>query len=43
MEEAPVVILFYDEVLRFTGKDITGLGSNPINLLDLTFVQKQAE
>jgi len=38
MEEAPVVILFYDEVLRFIGKDITGLGSNPVNMLDLTHV-----
>ena len=41
MAEAPVIILFYDEVLRFTGKDISGLGSNPINLLDLTFVTKE--
>jgi len=40
MEEAPVVILFYDEVLRFAGKNITGLGSNPINLLDLSRVKK---
>jgi len=40
MEEAPVVILFYDEVLRFVRNDVKGLGSNPINLLDLTFVKK---
>ncbi|MCK4569463.1 MAG: ABC transporter substrate-binding protein [Bacteroidales bacterium] len=40
MEEAPVIILFYDEVLRFVRKDISGLGSNPINLLDLTNVIK---
>ena len=41
MEEAPVVILFYDEVLRFAGKNITGLGSNPINFLDLSRVNKR--
>lgn len=35
MQEAPVVVLFYDEVLRFVQKDIQGLGSNPVNLLDL--------
>ncbi len=40
MEEAPVVILFYDQVLRFVQKDVTGLGSNPINLLDLRYVRK---
>lgn len=41
MEEAPVVILFYDEVLRFVRKEVSGLGSNPINLLDLTYVKKK--
>ncbi|MDT8393505.1 MAG: ABC transporter substrate-binding protein [Bacteroidales bacterium] len=40
MQEAPVIILFYDEVLRFTGKNIAGLGSNPVNQLDLTKVIK---
>lgn len=40
MEEAPVVILFYDEVLRFVQKEVRGLGSNPVNLLDLTYVKK---
>lgn len=35
MAEAPVVVLFYDQVLRFTGKQVKGLGSNPLNLLDL--------
>jgi peptide/nickel transport system substrate-binding protein len=39
MEEAPVVILFYDEVLRFISKKISGLGSNPINMLELTEVK----
>lgn len=40
MEDAPVVILFYDEVLRFTSKKIHNLGSNPMNLLHLKQVIK---
>ncbi len=40
MAEAPVVVLYYDQVLRFTGKNITGLGSNPMNLLTLKNVRK---
>ncbi len=39
MREAPVVILYYDEVLRFISRKFTGLGSNPINLLDLREVK----
>ena len=35
MTEAPVVILFYDEVLRFVNKNVEGLGSNPTNMLNL--------
>ena len=41
MEDAPVIVLFYDQVLRFTRKNISGLGSNPMNLLVLKNVQKQ--
>lgn len=40
LEEAPVVVLFYDEVLRFTQKNIKRLGINPTNLLELKNVQK---
>jgi len=40
MEEAPVVILYYDEVIRFSRKNISGLGSNPLNLLNLKKVKK---
>ncbi len=40
MEEAPVVILYYDQVLRFVQKNISGLGSNPMNLLTLKKVRK---
>jgi len=40
MDEAPVVILYYDQVLRFVRKNIYGLGSNPMNLLNLKQVRK---
>ncbi|MBP1841403.1 ABC transporter substrate-binding protein [Formosa algae] len=37
---APVVPLFYDEVVRFTRKEIYNLGINPTNLLELKHVKK---
>ena len=40
MSQTPVVPLFYDEVVRFTRKNVSGLGINPINLLDLKRVRK---
>lgn len=40
MEEAPVVPLYYDQVLRFYPKGISGLEGNALNLLDLRRVQK---
>lgn len=40
IEEAPVVVLYYDQVLRFAQKNIEGLGSNPMNLLSLKRVRK---
>lgn len=40
MEQAPVVILYYDQVLRFAQKNITGLETNPMNLLILKHVKK---
>ena len=40
MAKTPVIVMFYDEVLRFTRKNVSGLGINPINLLDLKRVQK---
>ncbi len=40
MSSAPVVPLFYDEVVRFTRKDVEGLGINPTNLLELKQVRK---
>ena len=40
VEEAPVVVLYYDQVLRFTHKNISGLSSNSMNGLSLKTVQK---
>ena len=39
IEEAPVVPLFYDEVLRFSQKNIEGLTANGLNLLNLKSVK----
>jgi peptide/nickel transport system substrate-binding protein len=43
MENAPVVVLYYDMVLRFTQPNISGLGSNPMNLLTLKRVKKEGK
>ena len=40
MQNAIMVPLYYDEVIRFTQKNVQGLGINPINLLDLKRVKK---
>lgn len=40
MDEAPIVPLFYDEIIRFVQKDVTGLECNPMNLLILKRVKK---
>lgn len=40
MENAIMVPLFYDEVVRFTRKNVKGLGINPINMLDFRYVSK---
>ena len=40
MDKTPVVNMFYDEVVRFTRKEVSGLGINPINLLDIKRVKK---
>lgn len=39
MEDAPVVVLYYDKVLRFVGVNVEGMGTNPINMLDLRKVK----
>lgn len=41
MEDSPVIILYYDEVLRFVRNEVHGLGCNPLNLLSLKKVFKQ--
>jgi len=41
IKNAPIVPLYYDEVIRFTQKNVIGLGNNPINLLELKHVKKQ--
>ncbi|CAM1333733.1 ABC transporter substrate-binding protein [Tenacibaculum aestuariivivum] len=40
IEEAPIVPLYYDEVIRFSQKNIKGLGINPIDMLHLKRVYK---
>lgn len=40
MSESVIIPLYYDQVLRFSSKKISGLGTNAINLLDLRRVKK---
>lgn len=40
---APVVPLYYDEVVRFIQKNVSGLGINPVNMLDLRRVKKSVK
>jgi len=39
IEEAPVVTLYYDQVVRLIQKNVTDLGINPVNLLTLKTVK----
>lgn len=41
IEEAPVVSLYYDEVIRFSQKNVHNLGINPIDMLFLKKVIKK--
>lgn len=41
IEESPIVVLYYDQVLRFVQKNISGFESNPLNLLILKNVNKE--
>lgn len=43
IDDAPVVPLYYDQVVRFTRTNIKGLGNNPMNLLVLKHVQKEKQ
>ncbi|HEY4651208.1 MAG TPA: ABC transporter substrate-binding protein [Pontibacter sp.] len=40
VEECPVIVLYYDEVLRLTQNNISGLEPNPMNMLKLERVRK---
>ncbi|MCL2131295.1 MAG: ABC transporter substrate-binding protein [Lentimicrobiaceae bacterium] len=40
MEDAPVVVLYYDQVLRFIQNNIEGMENNAMNLLTLKRVRK---
>ncbi|MCB4808798.1 ABC transporter substrate-binding protein [Tamlana sp. 62-3] len=40
MDAALIVPLYYDEVIRFTRKNIKDLGINPVDMLDLKYVKK---
>ncbi len=35
MEDAPVMLLYYDKAVRFVPAGVTGISPNPINMLDL--------
>lgn len=39
MSQSPVVVLYYDEVVRLRGANISGLGMNAMNLLSLKRVR----
>ncbi len=40
MSEAPVIPLYYDQVLRFYPKHLRGLEGNALNMLDIKYVRK---
>ena len=41
MSKNPLIPLYYDQVLRFTQKEVEGLNLNPINVLKLKKVRKK--
>lgn len=43
MSKSPVVVLYYDKIVRLTQKDIKGLEINPMNLLTLKTVSKSTD
>ncbi|MDL2315178.1 ABC transporter substrate-binding protein [Bacteroidales bacterium OttesenSCG-928-C19] len=40
IEEAPFVVLYYDQVVHFTHKNIHNTSTNPMNMLNLKYVKK---
>jgi len=41
MSQAPVITLFYDQMLHFTRPEVIGFSANPMNLIDLKRVRKR--
>jgi peptide/nickel transport system substrate-binding protein len=41
VEECPVIVLFYDEVLLLSQNNVVGLTANPMNTLKLETVKKR--
>lgn len=41
MDDAPVVPLYYDQVIRLVHKNIKDFSTNPMNLLNLKYVKKE--
>ncbi|MGZ4091314.1 MAG: ABC transporter substrate-binding protein, partial [Bacteroidia bacterium] len=41
VDDAPVIPLYYDEVVRLVHHNIKGLTANPMNLLNLKTVSKE--
>ena len=41
IDQAPIVPLYYDQVIRFSQKNVQGLGINPLDMLDLRTVFKE--
>lgn len=41
IDDAPIVPLYYDQVIRLVSKHISGLTTNPMNLLNLKMVKKE--
>lgn len=40
VNEAPVVFLYYDEIIRLTHQNISGAKPNALNLLDIKYIKK---
>jgi peptide/nickel transport system substrate-binding protein len=40
VDEAPVVFLYYDEILRITHNNIKNVRPNPLNTLDIKYIKK---
>jgi peptide/nickel transport system substrate-binding protein len=41
IDQAPFILLYYDEVLRFVHLNVEGMIPNPVNMLDLRRVRKK--